>query len=190
MRHRLHLRHLAQMLGRHGRVFLPAGIAEHDVAGHKPRRLRRHDFGDAAAGHHRVGLDRGAIGRAMHPCPVGGVERDIAHAQQRLAVFRFRDGRLGHPEMFRPEFSGRLLHQQDLAIDVVVHGVSSLEVALLDAVERRKCAACTHCALRTTLVGGRSSRNGNIVANAPTRFEACCVGAEICQTRCSRNLRG
>ena len=32
MRHRLHLRHLGQVLGRHRRIILPAGVAEHDVA--------------------------------------------------------------------------------------------------------------------------------------------------------------
>ncbi len=36
---------------------------------------------------------------------------------------------------------------------------------------------CTH-ALRTTLVGGRSFHNGNIVANAPM-FEACCVAQRV-----------
>jgi hypothetical protein len=64
-----------------------------------------------------------------------------------------------------------------------------LDVAVLDAVDVHETRNRTHCALRTTLVGRRSSRNGNIVANTAT-VEACCVGPEICQTRRGRNLRG
>ena len=124
MRHRLHLRHLGQVLCRHGRIILPAGIAEHDVARLEVRRFRGHDFGDAAAGHHGVGFDRGAIGGAVHPGPVGGIERDVARPHQRLAIPRLGHGRLRHLEMLRPQFAGRLLHQKDLAIDGVVHGVS------------------------------------------------------------------
>ena len=40
MRHRLDPRHLAQVLCRHGRIILPAGIAEHDVARGQARRFR------------------------------------------------------------------------------------------------------------------------------------------------------
>ena len=36
MRHRLHLRHLGEMLCRHRGIILPAGVAEHDIAGARP----------------------------------------------------------------------------------------------------------------------------------------------------------
>ena len=72
----------------------------------------------------------------MHPGAVGGIERDIARPQQRLAVFRLRDGGLGHLEMLRPQFPGRLLDQQNLTIDGVVHGVPSRILVVLDAGER------------------------------------------------------
>src|SRR5205807_1097022 len=76
----------------------------------------------AAAGHHRVGLDRCAIGRAMHPGAVGGIERNIMHAKQRFAVLWFRNGRACDSEMLGAELAGRLLHQQHLSIDTRAHG--------------------------------------------------------------------
>src|SRR4030081_3659788 len=166
MRHRFDLRHLGQMLCRHHRVILPAGIAEHDVARSKALRVGRNDLGDAAAGHDRVGLDRRAVGRAVHPGPVSGVQRDIAHPQQHLALLRLRDGAFEHFEMLRPEFPGRLFNQQDLAIDSVVHRVPSV-CRFLMQLAAQKTLSCTHGAQRTTLVGRRSFHNGNIVANAP-----------------------
>jgi hypothetical protein len=36
MRHRLHVRHLGEMLGGHRRVILPAGVAEYDIARREP----------------------------------------------------------------------------------------------------------------------------------------------------------
>jgi len=126
MRHRLHLRHLVHMLRRHGGVILPAGVAEHDIAGRKSRRFRGYDFRNAAARHHSVGLDGGAIGGAVHPGPVGGIQRDITCPHQYLAIPRLRHGAFDHPEMLRPQFPGRLLDQQDLAVDGVAHDVSSI----------------------------------------------------------------
>src|SRR5207237_9893415 len=61
MRHRLQLRHPGEMLCRYRRIILPAGIAEYDIAGFQSVSLRCSHFADAAAGHHRVGLDRCAI---------------------------------------------------------------------------------------------------------------------------------
>jgi len=121
----------------------------------------------------------------MHPGPVGGVQRNIAHPQQGFAVPGLRNRRLRHLEVFGPEFPGRFLDQQDLAIDAVIHGIPSLTwqfLAVLDAID---CVSTlklhTLCAAQT-LVGGRPFHNGNIVANAPG-LEACCVAAKICQTR-------
>jgi hypothetical protein len=113
------------MLARHRGVILPAGIAEHDIAGREACGLRGDDLRDAAAGHHRVGLDRGAIGGAVHPGPVGGVERDITRSNQHLAVLRRGHRAIDHLEMFRPELAGRFLDQQNLTIDGVAHDVLS-----------------------------------------------------------------
>jgi hypothetical protein len=67
--------------------------------------------------------------------------------------------------MLGPKFPGRLLNQQDLAIDGVVHGFPPLGVSMQFApFEALNCPA----ALLTTLVGGRSFHNGNIVAKALT----------------------
>jgi hypothetical protein len=104
-------------------IFLPAGIAEHEIAGAKVRRLRRYDFGNAAAGHHGVRLHCRAIGGAVHPGAVGGVQRDQPRAQQRLAVLRLGHGAVDQLEMSGRELSARLLHQQDLAIDGGIHAV-------------------------------------------------------------------
>jgi hypothetical protein len=82
------------------------------------------DFGDGATGHHAVGFDGGPISRAMHPGTVGRIERDVAHAQQGLAVLRLRHRAVDHLEMFRAELAAGLFHQKNLAIDAAAHGVS------------------------------------------------------------------
>jgi hypothetical protein len=126
-------------------------VSPNTVARRKARRLGGHDFGNAAAGHHRVGLDRSAISRPMHPCPVGGVERNIAHPQQSLAIPGLGDSALGHFEMLGPKFSGRLFNEQDLAIDTVTHGISlRLMWLFLMQPARKKCAAAhiVHCIRR------------------------------------------
>src|ERR1700692_1210482 len=64
-----------------------------------------------------------------------------------------------------------------------------IDMAVLDAVGAHETRNCTHCALRTRLVGRRSFHNGNIVAQPPAE-EPCCVGPGICQTRHGWNLRG
>jgi hypothetical protein len=68
--------------------------------------------------------------------------------------------------MLGPELSGRLLYQQDLtiglAMDVVVHGVSSSKHSVAMQERAKKTLNCTHCALRRTLVRGRSQHNDNI----------------------------
>src|ERR1700733_6945238 len=159
MRHRLEARHLAEMLGRYGGIVLPAGIAEHKVTRPPAPARRRHDFGDATAGHHGVGLDRRAIGRAVHPGAVGGVQRNVAHPQQRLAVLWLRDGGFGHFEVLRTKLAGRLLDQQNLTIDGVVHGVPP--EYWLSVPARVQKTPDPPCALPMTLVGGRPFHNGN-----------------------------
>ena len=134
MRHRLQPRHLGEMPGEHGGIILPAGVTEHDIARRKSRCFRGHDFCNAAARHHGVGLDRSAVGGAVHPCPVGGVQRDIACLHKHLAVLRFGNAPVDQLEMFGSQLAGRLLDQQDLTIDRVVHGVSPLSLTVLDAV--------------------------------------------------------
>src|ERR1019366_3108727 len=79
---------------------------------------------------------------------------------------RLRDRGLRHLEMFRSELPGRLLHQQDLTIDRIAHGIFS-HMAVLDAVDRianaqlhRLCAA--YNAIRRPLIP-----QGNIAASPP-----------------------
>ena len=117
-------------------VMAGGGIAE--VVSSKAPGLSPGDivFGDTAAGHHGVGLDRRAIGGAMHPGAVGGVERNVARAHQRLAVLRLGNRGVGHLEMFGPELAARLFDQQDLAIDGGVHGVLPSARFIRDAVDR------------------------------------------------------
>jgi hypothetical protein len=74
MRHRFDFRQFAEAFCGNGRVILPPRVTEYDVARRKPRRLGGYDFGNAAAGHYGVRLDRSAIGCAVHPGPVGSVE--------------------------------------------------------------------------------------------------------------------
>ena len=101
----------------------------------------------------------------MHPRPVGGIERDIACLHQHLAVLRLGHFPVDHLEVLRPELAGRLFHEQDLAIDGVVHGVSPLGVIVLDAVG---CAGSDElhklCAAET-LIAARAFHNGNILAS-------------------------
>jgi hypothetical protein len=64
--------------------------------------------------------------------------------------------------MLRPKFPARLLNQQDLAIDHIVHGVPSLGVSILVAAGAAvEAVDCPHL-LRMTLVGGRSFHNGRL----------------------------
>jgi hypothetical protein len=100
----------------------------HDVTGRKPRRFRADDLGDGAAGHHAVGFHGRTISRAMHPRAVRRIERDVAHAHQRLTVLWRRDRALDHLEMLGSKLAARLLDQEDLAIDGRAHGVSSPHV--------------------------------------------------------------
>jgi hypothetical protein len=66
-----------------------------------------------------------ARGCAVHPGPVGGIERNITHPQQGFAVPGVWNASLGHLEMLRSQFPGRLVHQQNLAIDTIAHGIPS-----------------------------------------------------------------
>jgi hypothetical protein len=68
--------------------------------------------------------------------------------------------------MLGPKFPARLLNQQDLAIDGVVHGVYLPLYRFLRRLAVVETFNCPHL-LRMTLVGGRSFHNGKIVANAP-----------------------
>ncbi|MGY3121781.1 hypothetical protein ACVWXQ_005718 [Bradyrhizobium sp. S3.14.4] len=61
----------------------------------------------------------------MHPGAVGGVERDVTHLQQGLAVLRLRHRTLDHLEVLGTELAAGLFDQKNLAIDAAAHGVSS-----------------------------------------------------------------
>ena len=99
----------------HG-VVLPAGIAEHQIAGGEARRIGFHHFGNGAARHHGIGLDGCTVGRTLHPGAVGRIERDVKHPQQNLAVLGFGNGCFRHLEILGQQLSGRLLDQQNLTI--------------------------------------------------------------------------
>jgi len=87
---------------------------EHEIARHQFGRLRRHHFGDAAAGHHGVGLDRRAIGRAVHPGAVGGVEF-LLHVRQRLVAQQPRNRQRHRREYLAVIGDGKAaLHFHDL----------------------------------------------------------------------------
>ena len=92
----------------HG-IILPAERAAHDVAGRKPvRRARAHDA-DAVAVHDVAGADPLAVGVALHPGPVRGVERQQDRPDLHLTVLRFRKfprtaSRNGFPATCRPAF--------------------------------------------------------------------------------------
>jgi len=45
-----------------------------------------------------------AIGRAVHPGPIGGIQRNIAHRSNASPSPGSRDGALGHLEMLWSEF--------------------------------------------------------------------------------------
>src|SRR5947209_20633747 len=76
----------------------------------------------------------------MHPGAVRGVQRDIAHPQQRLAILRLGHRALRHAEMLWPELAGGFLNQQDLTVDGVAHGVSPLLVvaSASEAIQRQQ----------------------------------------------------
>ena len=114
------------MLARQDGIVLPAGVGENEIARRETRRLRGDDLGDAAAGHDRIGLDRRAIGRALHPGPIGRVERNVAHPQKGFAVLKFRDLRFNEAEVLGAELAGRLFDQQNLTIDAAIHNACPL----------------------------------------------------------------
>jgi hypothetical protein len=163
MRHRLDLRHPGEMFCGEYCIVLPAGVAEYEVAGVKSRRFRRHHLGNATSRHHGVGFDGRAIRRAMHPGAIGGIERDVADAQQCLAMPRFGNRGIGQLEMLRPEFPGRLLDQQDLAIDARAHDDPPL--AMIDATDAQESCTCIHCALRATLTAAHVFHNGKVLVH-------------------------
>src|SRR5882757_6483595 len=82
----------------------------------------------------------------MHPGAVGGVERNVARAHQRLAVLRLGNRGIGHLEMFGSELAARLFDQQDLAIDGGVHGVLPSARSFVMQLTADEAAHCTLCA--------------------------------------------
>jgi hypothetical protein len=57
----------------------------------------------------------------MHPCAIGGVQRDQSHAQERFAVLGRRDRAFNQTEVLGPELAHWLLDQQYLTIDAPGH---------------------------------------------------------------------
>jgi hypothetical protein len=62
--------------------------------------------------------------------------------------------------MLGSELAARFLHQQDLAIDGVLHRIPP-DLAVVDAVATQATCDGKDCSLRMRLVGVRSFHNGN-----------------------------
>ncbi len=76
-------------LCRHDRVFLPAGMGEHDIARSEVGRAQFDDLGHDFAGHDRAEFDGKRVGaRRAHPSAHIRIEREIERAQQHLSVRR------------------------------------------------------------------------------------------------------
>jgi len=144
MRHRFQLRHLVQMLCRHGGVSA-SGVAD-TMSPWRDLELSTPPPRDAAAGHHGVGLDRRAIVAPCIPGPVGGVQRDVARRTSTSPSFGS-----GMPpwqfEVLRPSFPVGFSTSR-MAIDGVRSWRSlSLIVWLfgvLGAIDRAAGGHCTH----------------------------------------------
>ena len=97
-------------------VILPAQRAADDIAGREPLRLARDDDADAVAVHDVAGADPLAVGVALHPGPVGGVEREQQGADLDLAGLRRRRRAGAHLEMAVLQLAGRSFDQEDLTV--------------------------------------------------------------------------
>ena len=99
------------------RIFLPAETVLDDVADLEAVMRRLHHFAHRAAGHHLVEADRRSIGGGIaHPAALIGIEREIVHLHQHLAVprlghRRFLDAKVGFGRLAR-----RTAHENDTAM--------------------------------------------------------------------------
>ena len=99
----------------HG-IVLPADRRADDIAGGKPVGFTlRHDA-DAVAVHDLAGADPLAVGVALHPGPVGGVERQQEAAHLDLPVARRRDVAGPHLEMALLQLAGGSFDQENPAV--------------------------------------------------------------------------
>ena len=126
------LRHLAereQILTVRQRVVLPAGVAEHQIAGAELRMLGGDDAVDRAAHHglaqrHRRRVDRPDF---VHQVAHVRIERKVQRAQQHLPFVRRRDGGFVETEVLRRRQAARARGEDDAAIDGIAlrHGACS-----------------------------------------------------------------
>src|SRR6185503_15587686 len=82
----------------------------------KTWRLALDHFGQRAARHHLSRAESRAIGCAPHPRAVGGIERDVARAQQHLAILGRRHRALAEAKDFGPELALGQMVEDELAI--------------------------------------------------------------------------
>ena len=111
------VREFANTSGRERGIVLPAGVGEHEIPGLQVVGIGFNDFRNPAPRHHLPALQGGTIGRALHPGPVGGVQRDVAGLQQHLSLARRRSLAAPEREMLgrEPLGAGEPL-QHDLTI--------------------------------------------------------------------------
>jgi hypothetical protein len=94
---------------------LPAGHGLHEAAGLVLRVFALDHLADRAAPHQAADLDRGGVGpRIAHPAAHVGVEGEVDHPQQNLAVLERRQFGLGHPKGLDRRGADRAFGQQDL----------------------------------------------------------------------------
>ena len=105
------------------RVALPAGLAEHQVAGFEIGVLRGFDARDGATDHHLADRDRRGVGRRVaHATAHIRVEREVERAQQQLPGGRRRKHALFKAEIVRRRRTVRARGEDDAAVDGVGHG--------------------------------------------------------------------
>jgi hypothetical protein len=79
--------------------------------------LRGHDLAHYAAGHHLAQADIGRVGRGIaHAAAHIGVERQVGHLDQRLAVPRLGHRHFLDAEIALRRFARRAAHQDDAAV--------------------------------------------------------------------------
>ena len=155
-------------------VVLPSEQADERVALAEVGGAALDDLRRAHAAHHLAEPDRRHVARAIgHPGAHRGVERQIEVADQELALAELRHGRLAQLEVRRLDHALGPEAKQPLAVQSLVHSLSSLVPGPRDVVgyatradgartgggRSRPCAAA----------GARTPRTANATASFPPR---------------------
>ena len=133
MRQRPHRRQFERLL-RIDQIHLrPAAFRGDKVAGGEAVGGALHHLRNRIGVHHVARLHRLAIGRALHPRPVGGVDGHQDRADQRLPLAGGGQRRLAHFEMVRGQRALGQFADDDLA--GLGHGGSSLDRDVTSKIE-------------------------------------------------------